>query len=184
MTAGRATAVAHDVVLSSGFLAFAQHAGFLQAVEEVSSAQHQAAFLCMSSLPKPHGGLCTAIPAEHIITRPICRPQLGLQRSLCLQGNTFPAVCVVRCAGAGWCACGWRDGHQCWSAHRQPVCSRLQSKGGAGTMFSSVPVHVHLWTACTAHSLVCNHASPLILPHSLQPSLLHPPPSCLVCWPL
>jgi hypothetical protein len=27
--------VPHDVVLSSGFLAFAQHAGFLQAVEEV-----------------------------------------------------------------------------------------------------------------------------------------------------
>jgi hypothetical protein len=26
----------HDVVLSSGFLAFAQHSGFLQAVEEVS----------------------------------------------------------------------------------------------------------------------------------------------------
>jgi hypothetical protein len=29
------------VVLSSGFLAFAQHAGFLQAVEEVRSAMQQ-----------------------------------------------------------------------------------------------------------------------------------------------
>lgn len=28
----------HDVVLSSGFLAFAQHSGFLQAVEEVRPA--------------------------------------------------------------------------------------------------------------------------------------------------
>lgn len=28
----------HDVVLSSGFLAFAQHSGFLQAVEEVRSS--------------------------------------------------------------------------------------------------------------------------------------------------
>lgn len=31
----------HDVVLSSGFLAFAQHAGFLQAVEEVSGVLRQ-----------------------------------------------------------------------------------------------------------------------------------------------
>lgn len=34
--AGQAS-MAHDVVLSSGFLAFAQHAGFLQAVEEVGA---------------------------------------------------------------------------------------------------------------------------------------------------
>lgn len=42
-------APSHDVVLSSGFLAFAQHAGFLQAVEEVSEALPQQ---CCSSTSK------------------------------------------------------------------------------------------------------------------------------------
>jgi hypothetical protein len=59
-------APSHDVVLSSGFLAFAQHAGFLQAVEEVRQALLQqcdgstckagryptcAAFRCCSCCP-------------------------------------------------------------------------------------------------------------------------------------
>lgn len=95
----------HDVCLSSGFLAFAQHSGFLQAVEEVSFNVH---------LP------CDVPGCLVDTTRPLeCG---GTASLMCTVGFVY-ALFISSIAGGDPCC--WCDGHQRWRAYRQLVCSRL-----------------------------------------------------------